>query len=67
MITPEQKKETDKRFQSLEVFAWCFGCLTLLVGAEKHDSFWGKKTVDIAKIHRHGTGHEVYVGPGREE
>lgn len=66
MATKEEQQEVDGRFQSLEVFAWCFSCLTLLVGAEKHDSFWGKKTSDIAKIHRHGTHHDVYVGPKKE-
>jgi hypothetical protein len=63
MATPEQEKEVDQRFQSLESFSWCFSCLTLLVGAEKHDSFWGKKTTQIAQLHRRGTGHDVYIGP----
>lgn len=66
MATLEEQKGTDEKFPSLEVFAWCFSCLTLLVGAEKHDSFWGKKTFEIAKMHRHGTKHDVYVGPTRE-
>ena len=66
MATEEEQQKIDGRFKSLEVFAWCFSCLTLLVGAEKHDSFWGKKTIDIAKIHRHGTSHDVYIGPKKE-
>ena len=63
MCTPEEAGGIDKNFPTLEVFAWCITCATLLVGAEKHDSFWGKKTTQIAQIHRHGTGHDVCIGP----
>ena len=62
-MTPEQKQEIDNKFPTLEVFAWCITCATLLIGAEKSNSFWGKKTVKIGQMHRHGTHHEVYVGP----
>ena len=64
-MTPEQKETINANFRSLEIFAWCITCHTLLIGAEKHDSYWGKKVTSIAHLHRRGTNHEVYIGENK--
>lgn len=61
MSTPEQRQEVDKNFRSLDVFAWCFQCATMLLGADKRDSFWGRRTTLIGQLHRKVTSHDVYI------
>jgi len=65
-MTSEETLRIDATFPTLDVFAWCIQCETLLIGAAKHSSFWGRKTHPIAQTHRRGTNHEVYVGPSRD-
>jgi len=61
MSTPEDKKEIDKHFDSLAIFAYCFTCQALLLGAKEKSSFWGKRTSQVGKMHRTFTKHDVYI------
>jgi hypothetical protein len=62
----KETRQIDDNFPTLEIFAYCITCATLLIGAEKYDSFWGKKVTQIAQLHRRGTNHEVYIGKQKE-
>lgn len=56
------KHEIAESISSLDIFAWCITCKTLLIGAAESNSYWGRKVNDIARIHRRGTHHDVYIG-----
>ena len=64
-MTSEEAHRIDESFPTLGVFAWCITCKTLLIGAEEHSSFWGRRTSNIAGSHK-SFHHEVYVGPSRD-
>lgn len=61
-LDPVNKQEISEAIGAMDIFAWCITCKTLLIGAAEHSSYWGRKVNDIARIHRNGTHHEVYIG-----
>lgn len=68
-IPVEAASQIDAKFPSLAKFAYCIACGLLIVGTEDPtDEFWRHTGIaQLGRMHRKGTNHDVYIGPGGGE